>query len=127
MRIKFTNNSVSGIHRQYPTFALEVPGSATVILDVPDELVEDVKTHLSIHQPAIEIEENPAEEAAFGVFDDQAEADRVAAEKAAAEAKEQEEAELAAAEALAKEEAEKAEADRVAAEKAATPTGGKKK
>ncbi len=96
MRIKFTNHSVSGVHRQYPAFALEIPGSDAVTLDVPDELVEDVKAHLATHQPAIAIEENPAEEAASEGLDDEAEAERLAAEAEAAAAAAVEAEELAA-------------------------------
>ena len=131
MKIKFENFSVSGIFREYAGFTLNLPGHAiadkAVIVDVPDELVEDISRFLSTNHPAVAIEENPAEADGFAVYGDQAEADRVAAEKAAEEAKEIEAAELAAAEAKVKEEADQAEADRVAAEKAAATVGGKKK
>ena len=59
MQIKFENNSVSGIFREYAGFVLNVPGHAignkAVVVAVPDHLVADVTKFVSAQCPAMVI------------------------------------------------------------------------
>lgn len=67
MYIKFENNSVSGVFREYAGFVLNVPGHAignkAVIVTVPDELVADVTKFVSVQCPAMVITKLGGEEA----------------------------------------------------------------
>ena len=106
MKIKFENHSVSGIFREYAGFILNIPGHAigdkAVTANVPDDLVDDVKRHLTANHPAIVVTVVDAEAEALAA--------KEAAEKAEAEAIEAERLAQEAAELEAKEAAEKAEA-----------------
>jgi len=59
MKFKFTNHSVSGMSRAYPAhrFTLSVPGRASVVLDVPEEIREKVIAYINQRFPAISISE----------------------------------------------------------------------
>lgn len=57
LKLKFENYSVSGVSRVYEGFRLEIPGHAleekAVELEVPDALVDNVKTFLGASHPAV--------------------------------------------------------------------------
>lgn len=61
MKIKFCNNSVSGVNRKYRGFTLDIPGRATVIADVQDEYARDVFDYLKYRHPAVVFAEIPPE------------------------------------------------------------------
>lgn len=104
MKIKFENPSVSGISRMYPGFRLHIPGHAidakAVILDVPDEYVENVKDYLKTSAPVITVTALDVETAESEAAQVQANAQAQAEEAAEKAAKEKAEAEAAQAAAM---------------------------
>lgn len=57
--VTFENHSVSGIDRMYGRFRLKIPGHCigdkAVALQVPNGLIEDVKTYLKRNHPAVTV------------------------------------------------------------------------
>lgn len=60
MKITFSNNSVSSIHRKYRRFALDIPGSSSKTINVPQQYVNAVLSYLNSNFPAVTC--TPAEE-----------------------------------------------------------------
>ena len=53
MKIRFVNNSVSGVNRKYRGFVLDIPGSSTITVDVPSQHVNDAVSYLKYRHPAV--------------------------------------------------------------------------
>jgi len=53
MKIRFDNNSVSGVARKYRDFEFGLPGNTTKVIDVPGKYVTDIITHLNYRHPAV--------------------------------------------------------------------------
>ena len=53
MKIRFDNNSVSGVNRKYRGFVLDIPGLSSVTVDVPSQYVNDAVSHLKYRHPAV--------------------------------------------------------------------------
>jgi hypothetical protein len=55
MKIRFINNSVSGVSRQYRGFSFELQGYREKTLDVPSQYVADLKKYLKSRHPAVRV------------------------------------------------------------------------
>lgn len=53
MKIKFDNNSVSGVNRKYRGFVLDIPGQSSRTVDVPPQYVSDAVAYLKYRHPAV--------------------------------------------------------------------------
>jgi hypothetical protein len=53
MKIKFENNSVSGVNRRYIGFTLDIPGRSSQIVDVPRQYVKNALSYLKHRHPAV--------------------------------------------------------------------------
>jgi hypothetical protein len=65
MKIRFDNNSVSGVNRKYRGFVLDIPGHSSQVIDVPVQYVKDALSYLGHRHPAVActplVEEVPEE------------------------------------------------------------------
>ncbi len=53
MKIRFDNNSVSGVNRKYRGFDLNIPGHSSITVDVPPQYAKDAMTYLKHRHPAV--------------------------------------------------------------------------
>lgn len=55
MKIKFINNSVSGVNRKYRGFTFELQGYTEKTIDVPSQYAGDLKKYLKNRHPAVQV------------------------------------------------------------------------
>jgi len=67
MKIRFDNNSVSGVNRKYRGFVLDIPGQSSITVDIPSQYVNDAMSYLKYRHPAVVCTQIAAEKEKPGI------------------------------------------------------------